>query len=92
MQGILDILAILMPRATVAGLSIAQWEVIVGALLALEPDIAKLISDAHPIFATVFRMKDQGMTAPQIAAAMPTSIPGYGPDGAVTGIPNPDRN
>jgi hypothetical protein len=80
-----------------AGLSIAEWISLAETVLPLGEDAIGLLAQAHPAlsaFAAVLNKSGSTTAAAQAAdyyfANQPPTISGYGPDGGIMAIPNPD--
>lgn len=80
-----------------AGLSIAEWIGLGETVVPLGEDAIGLLSQAHPALAAFGSALIKGLTPINAAnladayfANQPPTISGYGPDGGITQIPNPD--
>ena len=85
-----------------AGLStitFSQWCAIVSNVVAAAPQVINAFSALHPAFQKLIADLRAGQSVQEGAASIwtlftknePSTIPGYGPDGAPANIPNPDK-
>ena len=75
-------------------LGLADWIGLAGSLVDAEPAVVNALRALHPAFDLL--VADLKLHGPLAAGTnawrrnQPKTIPGYGPDGAVTDVPNPD--
>lgn len=80
------------------GITFAQWIPIVEDIVAAAPEVQKLYTALHPAIAQIVADLKNGLEVHDAAgnvnawfkANQPKTISGYGADGSVTDIPNPD--
>lgn len=85
---VLSFLSLILPSFTIDGFSIEEIAAVVAAFDALEPEIKAVITALHPLFAKIEGMLGSGASHNEIATNL--TIPGYGKDGGVIEIQNPD--
>jgi hypothetical protein len=98
---LIQILALIGGQAVgpvLGGLALSQWISLAEDAAALTPEIAQLLGGIHPAFGTLISSLEKGIE-PAIVGQLvkdwvehnqPPTMPGYGPDGTVIQIPNPD--
>ena len=80
--------------AAFGALSLSDWIGLAGSLVDAEPAVVNALRALHPAFEQL--VGDLKLHGPLAAGTMawrrrqPPTIPGYGPDGALTDVPNPD--
>lgn len=75
------LLETLMTGGKIAGLTLPQILAIVSVLRQEEPNVERLVKDAAPLVQKFMAAMNKPVT----------NIPGYGHDGSVVGIPNPNH-
>ena len=84
--------------SVLAAVSLTQWLTIAASIGAdLLPTIEEKLGTKHPAITALVQSLVAGLGAKAAATAahsyfdnQPPTIPGYGPDGGLTDIPNPD--